>query len=375
MAKLSDEEIRSILRKLEFDKTEPKLLVQLIDQAVQLGENERYRISRMRRKIEQLSNFLQENGIIIELIPDANLLNQLKKSAIGALDGSYQLICGSEGQWFGFFGFSMILSKDGFCVNPEIAVDGSIKNFRSADELEAKRKCTEIMMWGESKLLRSLGERLGGFGKAYILIDGPIIDPPLERNPEYISLRTSAIRFCINNEISIIGFVKRIAGSEFIKFLKSIFEEKLDLSSFFNDANLLSGSLYVAFSRFKRPVYTKPVNLFEFLEKSDPMYTVYSLYNEHGLEIYHSYYKPTLRSKVYRIELASTSRLTDDELNNHFKEILSLICYIWTLPGMNEPLPIILAHEKCNIRQGAAEKLYYEIITRGLMEEAYLWLS
>ncbi|MCR8486849.1 MAG: DNA double-strand break repair nuclease NurA [Crenarchaeota archaeon] len=376
MVGLSYEEIRRILRKIEFDKTEPKLLTGLIDKAIRLGERERRRISKMRERIGQLSDFLQENGIILELKPDANLLDQLKKSAGGALDGRFQVISGSGGQWFGFFGFSRVLAKDGFCVNPEITIEALIEPFRCADESEAKIICTEIMMRGESKTLRYLGEELRGHEKSYILIDGPIIDPPLYKDPDYISFRASTIKFCINGGISVIGFVKRIVGSGFIKFLKSTFEERLDLSPFFNDADLLSGLLYMTFSRLRCQVYTKPVNLFEFLDKNDPMYTVYSLYSQYGFNIYHSYYKPALRSRVYRIELASASKLTDDELKSRIKEVLSLICYVWTLPGMNEPLPILLAHEKCNIRQGAAEKLYYEIITRSLTEEeAHLWLS
>jgi hypothetical protein len=36
----------------------------------------------------------------------------------------------------------------------------------------------------------------------------------------------------------------------------------------------------------------------------------------------------------------------------------------WTYPGQDYPLPIILAHDKCNIRKGCAEILYEEIITR-----------
>ena len=35
----------------------------------------------------------------------------------------------------------------------------------------------------------------------------------------------------------------------------------------------------------------------------------------------------------------------------------------WTYPGQEYPLPIILAHEKCNIREGCAQVLYEEIIT------------
>jgi hypothetical protein len=372
---LSYEEIRRILRKIEFDKTEPKLLIKLVNKAIEIGEKERHKINRMKQKTEKLFNFLQDKDILLELKPDESLINSLREVAVGAVDGSFQVISGSGGHWFTFLGISMILAKYGFTTNPEVNVDGMIETFKCADEARARRVSSEIMMWSETKALRKLCEKLIGHREPCILIDGPIVDPPLLKDPSYINFRTSAMKFCINNNVSVVGFVKRIMGNEFIKFLQSNFDEQLDLSPFSSDIDLLSGILHLALLRFSNPIYTKPVHVLDFLEKSDPRYEVYSLYERHGVKIYHSYYKPTLRSKIYRIELASISTLTDNELKEVFDRILLLIRYVWTLPGMNEPLPIILAHEKCNIRQGAAEKLYYEVITRSLTEEeAYLWL-
>jgi hypothetical protein len=372
---LSYEEIKRILRKIEFDKTEPKLLTELVNKAIEIGDKEIRRINKMRQKSERLFNFLRDKDILIMLKPNVVLMDFLRKVAVGAVDGSFQVLSGSGGQWFAFFGVSMILAKNGFTVNPEVNVDGIIETIKCVDEAEAKRISSEIMMWSETKALRRLCEKMIGHNESYILIDGPIVDPPLLKDPSYINFRTSTIKFCINNNISVIGFVKRIIRNEFIKFLQLNFGEQLDLASFSSDIDLLSGILHQALSQFGYPVYTKPIHLLDFLEKSDPTYEIYSLYENNGIKIYHSYYKPTLRSKIYRIELASISTLTDNELKEVFDRILSLIRYIWTLPGMNEPLPIILAHEKCNIRQGAAEKLYYEVITRSLTEEeAYLWL-
>jgi hypothetical protein len=53
-----------------------------------------------------------------------------------------------------------------------------------------------------------------------------------------------------------------------------------------------------------------------------------------------------------------------------------LINQIWILPGMDEPLPIILAHNKCNVRRGTAETIYYEIMAKALSEgNLHLWLG
>ena len=44
---------------------------------------------------------------------------------------------------------------------------------------------------------------------------------------------------------------------------------------------------------------------------------------------------------------------------------------IWTYPGQDYPLPVILAHEKCNIREGCAQVLYEEIITKSRTVDPY----
>ena len=79
------------------------------------------------------------------------------------------------------------------------------------------------------------------------------------------------------------------------------------------------------------------------------------------------YYKPNIREKVNRIELASFEELEDQQLMQKFKEIMELI-QIWTLPEQGQTLPIIIAHNKCSVRKGAADTLYYEIMTRAFSQ-------
>ncbi|MCC6019132.1 MAG: DNA double-strand break repair nuclease NurA [Candidatus Verstraetearchaeota archaeon] len=373
---LSEEEIRRILRKIEFDKTEPKLLVELVNRAIELGDGERRRVTRMKERCMRLLNLLKENAIINTLKKDDSLVNSLRRAATGALDGSFQVISGYGGRYYTFIGLSIILAREGFTVDPEVLLDGLIIPIECSDESEANKKSSEIMLWCETRSLRGLAERLIGLESPFILLDGPIVDPPLLRNSSYVQCRTDNIKSCINRDVTVIGFVKRIIGTEFMRFLQSTFNDEIDLSPFSNDLDLLTGILYFASLQSKLPVYTTPFQPLDFLEKTDPLFMTYSQYDDFGVKIYQAYYKPNIRSKVYRIELASTYSLYGEELRDKFEKILTLINYVWTLPGMNQPLPILLAHEKCSVRRGAAEKLYYEVITRGLTEEeAYLWIQ
>ena len=79
---------------------------------------------------------------------------------------------------------------------------------------------------------------------------------------------------------------------------------------------------------------------------------------------------------MYRVEYVSFEKLGEEKLMKRFNRMMSLINLVWTLPGMEEPLPIILAHTKCNVRRGAAETIYYEIMARALSEGSlHLWLE
>jgi hypothetical protein len=56
--------------------------------------------------------------------------------------------------------------------------------------------------------------------------------------------------------------------------------------------------------------------------------------------------------------------MKENILLSTYEKIMSLISEVWTLAGTTQPLPIIIAHNKCNVRKGAADSLYNEIISR-----------
>ncbi|MEM2399154.1 MAG: hypothetical protein QXW55_04255 [Candidatus Bathyarchaeia archaeon] len=68
--------------------------------------------------------------------------------------------------------------------------------------------------------------------------------------------------------------------------------------------------------------------------------------------------------------------LLSQKLSEKFDQMLTIINQVWTPPGMDEPLLISIAHNKCNVRRGAAETIYYEIMARALSEgNIHLWLE
>ena len=90
----------------------------------------------------------------------------------------------------------------------------------------------------------------------------------------------------------------------------------------------------------------------------------YNKYTENGIYLVSFFYERDIKSKILRVDVPFTFppsenvELVDSTIN----KVINILDY-WTYPGQ-DPLPVLLAHEKCNIRRGAAEVLYEEILTR-----------
>jgi len=366
MVVYSLDELKKIVRKMEFNKTEPEILIELVHKAIRAGEGERERLRHVSKKSYELFKILSDKGFFYQIKENKEIVEELKRIPIGAIDGSFQVVGGIGGRWYIMIGIAQVIANSGFTLKPRIIVDGNIGPIDTVDEVGIYRIAEETMMLGEIKALRSIVEELGDRNESYVLIDGPIIDPPTKQEEDYVEERTSAIRLCYNRNLKIVGFVKRVMGKNLLNHLSK--EIGKNLTDFTNDLDLLSTVMFNAVRKWDCPIYTRPV---EYGEDN-----VYKNYKNKGLYVYYSYYKPSLRGRIFRVEYASFEPLEESELLERFHQIMYLINQIWTLPGMDEPLPIILAHNKCNVRRGTAETIYYEIMAKALSEgNLHLWLG
>jgi len=346
MSKLSLEELRRLIRKLEFNKTEPELLVDLVNRAKKRGESEKERLTKIKAKSHELFNFLRANDLICPI--NIELTDALRRTPIGSVDGSFQITGGMGGKWYAVYGISQIIAKEGFTLNPTIRVDGNIELIEAVDEGEARKKAEILMMLGEIKGFRMVAEELFSNKDSYLLIDGPIIDPPLYANDKYVEDRVNALKFCNERHVNVVGFVKRVMGNSYLNFLKDLVGRE-KISEFTNDLDLLSTIMFNAMKKISCPVFTYPLGYDE--DEESKFSSTYRRYREKGLRIYYSYYKPNLRSRIFRVEYASFKEINEREVFKEFHKIMGIINRIWTLPGMNEPLLITIAHNKCNVRK------------------------
>jgi hypothetical protein len=375
MPTFSIEELKRIIRKMEFNKTEPELLTELVYKAMKAGEGEKERLRSINKKSYELFKVLKDRSILHCIKGDEKEVEKLKKSSVGAIDGSFQVVGGVGGRWFVLFGVAQVIAEKGFTLQPTVIVEGGIEQLDSVDESGINRLAEIIMMLGEIKALRRITDKLGGKNESYVLIDGPIIDPPVYCNDEYVEERVNALRLCYERNINVVGFVKRIMGRNFLNYLSKKVESE-DFINFTNDLDLLSSAMFNAVKSEGYPIYTHPIDYEEGCKAGDGVTLTYNTYKDKGLNVYYSYYKPLLRGRIFRVEYASFKPLEDQELLEKFSKIMSLINCVWTLPGMDEPLPIMIAHNKCNVRRGAAETIYYEIMAKALSEgNIHLWLE
>ena len=263
---------------MEFNKTEHELLIELVDKAMKTGEGERERLEHISKKSHKLFKTLNEMGFFCQVESNKEKIDSLKRIPVGAVDGSFQLVGGTGGRWYAIFGISQIIAEKGFTLQPVIKVDGGIEPLEAVDEGVARQKAEIVMMLGEMKGFRSVAEKLGSNGRnCYLLIDGPVIDPPLYMDEKYVESRVNSIRFCIKRNVNIIGFVKRVMGSNYLSYLKSELGEER-IAGFTNDLDLLSTIMFNAVKEMSHPVFTRPLTFDEGTDGRGKLNLVYESY-------------------------------------------------------------------------------------------------
>jgi len=101
--------------------------------------------------------------------------------------------------------------------------------------------------------------------------------------------------------------------------------------------------------------YTTPISV----SNTDETHEAYL---KEGIDIFAVFMQKNLACAPTRLDIPVLCDKSSDISERTTKAVK--ISALWTLPGQNWPLPIILAHYKCNIRKGCAEVLYDEMITR-----------
>jgi hypothetical protein len=352
--------VYEVLRRYEFNKTEPETLVGLVEEAVGKGEAAREEQERLRKASADLLTLLRKAGLVLytDLQGEEDFLN----GCAAGVDGSYQPVGGVGGKWYVPLSCALVVFEEGIRGDPEIEVESHIEVIQEEEFRRIGTLSSERMLQVETKAIMRWAMR----GKPSILfIDGPIVDPPLCRDLEYIRYRCSTIQECLKRDVKVIGCAKRVRDVHLKKYLRSQIVQdeagKAKLNMFPTDLQLIA-FLFAHHWRQSgdsaKGVYTRPIDVSEATE-------VYELYCENRLRIFSAFVQKGLGQYILRLDLPFIDTELPDE-NELLGQVAQAVraTFAWTYPDQNIPLPVFIADAKCEIRKGCAEVLYEEIMTR-----------
>lgn len=352
-----------IYKRYEFNKTEPETLSGLIESVIQKSDEIKSNFELYRELTETIysimlrMNFLQT----IEQSPTDDLYKNL--CGLG-VDGSFQCVGGLGGIWYVPISVSRVLFKKGLYSTPTVDVAANIFDINEIEYPNLEKEASFQMLIGETKAVNEWFSKGSLPKESVIFIDGPLVDPPWysgeRRYSEYVEDRCNVIKQGIDKNALLIGCVKRVMGRYLINYISNnpdtTDDEKERVKHFISDAHLIS---YV-FTKLsiKSPtslLYTVPINVSHTDE-------THEAYLKHGIEVYTIFMQKDFSRRPIRLDIAGLSDGTLDISAMAIKTVKTAA--LWTYPGQNVPLPVEMAHYKCNIRKGCAEVLYDEMITR-----------
>jgi len=349
-----------VLKRYELNKTEPETLMELIHSAKDKGDKVVDEQKTFRKAAEKLYEYFSAQNLIRTLTPYARD-EVWGRCAIG-VDGSFYPIEGVGGKWYAPMSAARIAFEKGFGITPQVEVAADIEELPGQEYTSPLAEFALRMMLVETKFINNCAMK---YNNALLFIDGPIVDPPLCRDKDYIHRRCTAIKECFKREITVIGCAKRVKDTHLKKYLSS--EQNIEknilnhIKKFPNDLQMV---VFVFTEHWKQKgkigtgiLFTAPINM-----TSLPNNKIYETYLAEGIAIYSCFIQLDPKSYLLRLDIPFLSN-DDSDKDVKFNEIVNLVAH-WTYPGHDIPLPVFLAHEKCNIRKGCAEVLYDEILTR-----------
>jgi len=359
--------LEEVFKRYEFNKTEPETLAGLVHEAINVGDEVKVELKRFREITDKVLKLLENKQVILVLNPSRiDDIDSYKQMCAIGIDGSLQPLEGFGGYWFVPTSCSRILFEHGPTSEPKVTVAATIEKIKEYEHFGVGGEAIFRMMTAETKAIMNWAETHDASRKSVVFIDGPIVDPPQFTDQNYVKYRCEALSKCLAKKALVIGCVKRMKAQFFINFLAEKFTSKVDKNLIMNfawDSQLVTALFSkLVLSGVDGILSTTAVN-------TSDTDAAHKAYHDAGIDVYSFYMQKAASSRPIRLDFPV---LNDTKIN--VKEISTKILkttYAWSYPGIDVPLPVFLAHSKCEIRRGCAEKLYDEIITRSASTDPF----
>jgi hypothetical protein len=346
-----------LLRRYEFDKTEAETLQQLVERAVQKGNNVQHELRALAKAATLLAEKVSNAGLILQRPMPAP---QTRVPLMTGIDGSCQQVGGFGGKWYVPISCAIVKALKGSLAELDVEVVADIEEVQQEEFQSVGKDAARMMMTVETKAITSWAKRAPE--QSYVLLDGPVVDPPSEKSPEYVNLRCAALKACLARDITVVGCVKRSFDLTFRKHAANVLGNTDPhlaglLSQFPTDSHLLVFLLSVLARNASSGIYLHTTAL--------PIETnpITEQYYGHGLRVFFAHLQRDIGTSVLRVEVVVPMSMNETAIPSFMSSVLD-ICVQATYPGHYIPLPVQMAHDKCNIREGCAEVLFDEIMTR-----------
>ncbi len=355
---MTKEILENEIKRIDYINTEPQILKKLIEDSLTKGEL----FSKKIERVHGISDIILQNQKFINRLRHRDIDKNLCISSCAGLDGS-TVNTGLRGiAQFQCCSIACIIFQNYFDKVVPL-YDAKILEIEDSAPEVMEKEITKNMMEFETQNLFDSSNKLKEYAfnpkNQYInFLDGPIIDPPGEKEIDYVKSRCASLMNAIENNTTTIGVVKRFHENFFIKFLAKNNPNisMQDLQEFNNDS-IIASSIFSSINQNQdESIYT---DIFEYDINSE----VYQTYLEYGIKIFSFLFSYNLKSKIYRVDFCMKSNSTEEEIYNTWNTIVHNLIK-WTYTGNSLPFPVLFAHEKCTLKNAVSEVLFQEYISK-----------
>lgn len=356
------DDIYDRVRKADFNRTEPETLSQLVGSAIKIGDEIKEDYVLRRQLTNEVLELLRKRELIVEQTITRETLAPLLTKLVSASDGSFQSVGAADGIWYVPVSAALVVFRQGFRSSPEIKVGAYVQRIDEREHQNVGGAMETSMLTAEANIMREWARDCPN-GITHFL-DGPVIDPPRQMDKQYLTYRIGTLQALLDKDILVLGCVKKLLGNFLIDHLKGILRdiEMNRIKKFGSDGRLIYHVFTKASIDTAKTVYTKPLEI----GSND---ITYKPYRESGIRVYFMYFQREPGTIPFRVDIPIKNGTKEGDAR--LGEEVAAALTAWSYPGYDLPVPIVIAHDKCNIRRGCAEVLYSEIITRAASNDMF----
>ena len=346
---ITETEAKEVLKKIDLERTEPRILIKMIEQARDLGQNVMSNLEGLGNIIEDIIACLVREEILHTTKRKNKTVSALLEAPSAGVDGSYISASEIGGTYYFPISAVTVLFENARDIKPQVIFSRQTGIFQFSNwndraallEAELKDLTLETDMFTEAIASNA----------QYILLDGPIVDPPnrydMKVYKELVKQRKVLLEKVLKEEKIVVGVTKQVRSRYFVKMIRDLKDLKKykRIIGRCRDRELLS---YI----FTKLLYKDP-NVVPYISPTEPTYPAYEQDYKDDIKLLTTFTQARVDTSPVRLEyLPPEEKLT---------EIIAVLVANLTPSGKEFPIQIEIAHEKCHLRLGLGESVFEEI--------------